>query len=106
MPRSRSGSSPASRPTGGRDPVPGRDPVAPRPGQKIGPRLMTPPHGVDTGYMNLRTGLAGLVALVWAIVAMIIGNGVAGPHRIACLPASAAASTERFVSLADDKPRP
>lgn len=51
----------------------------------------------------MRTGLAGLVALVWSIAAILIWNSVGGPPpAVACVPSPAAPSEGRLVSLVND----
>ena len=50
----------------------------------------------------MRTGLAGLVALVWSIAAILIWNSVGGPPpAVACVPSPEAPSEGRLVTLVD-----
>ena len=50
----------------------------------------------------MRTGLAGLVALVWSIAAILIGTGVGGPPPLACVPTPPPGAGADHASLVED----
>jgi hypothetical protein len=53
--------------------------------------------------MQMRTGLAGLVALAWSIAAILIWTAAGGPPPAhACIPQATAAGETRFVVVSAD----
>ena len=57
--------------------------------------------------MQLRTGLAGLVALVWSTAAILIFNSAGGPpSAVACWPAPEPGAEGRLVTLSDGSGSP